>query len=189
MDLEEYKNKALQRINPLVEASIEESMRYTCLGIMEETGEITAEIRKPLFKGNFHERPLNIEKLKDELGDLMWYLAFACKNNNINMNALSNSLPLEDSQERISKREKIIQLCIKMGQSSGKIVEQYQLAYKNPTECKSLEYEISKQYKNILLLCDELGISIDNVLEHNIRKVNSRYDQNGEAVKCPEDRQ
>jgi len=182
MDLEEYKNKALQRINPLVEASYEENKNYTCLGIIEETGEITAEIRKPLFKGNFHERPLNIEKIKDELGDLMWYIAFACKKNNINMNELNIMILLEDSQKYTSRRERIIQLCIKMGQASGKIVEQYQLAYKNPIKCNDLKYELSKQYQNILLLCGELGISIDDVLEHNIEKVNSRYDENGKAV-------
>lgn len=188
MDLEEYKNKALQRINPLVEASDEESMNYICLGIAEETGEITAEIRKPLFKGNFHERPLNIEKIKDELGDLMWYIAFACKKNNINMNELNNMILLEDSQRCTSRRERIIQLCIKMGQASGKIVEQYQLAYKNPMGRIDLEFEISDQYQNILLLCEELGISIDDVLEHNIQKANSRYDKNGKAIKCPENR-
>ena len=48
--------------------------------------------------------------------------------------------------------------------------------------------EISDQYQNILLLCEELGISIDDVLEHNIQKVNSRYDKDGNAMKCPENR-
>ena len=48
--------------------------------------------------------------------------------------------------------------------------------------------EISDQYQNILLFCEELGISIDDVLEHNIQKANSRYDKDGNAMKCPENR-
>lgn len=188
MELEQYKRQALQRINPLIESSSIESMNYTCMGIIEETGEIISEIRKPLFKGNFHEKPLNVEELKSELGDLMWYIALACKNNNINMNTIKNNEIQEISQKQVPTRERIIQVCIKMGQASGEIVEKYQLAYKNEEESKGLNDKITEQYQNILLLCSELGISIDEILKNNIRKVNSRYDKNGKAVQNLENR-
>lgn len=188
MKLEEYKKEALQRINPLIEASPKESMNYTCLGILEETGEVIAEIRKPLFKGNFHEKPLDIAEIKSELGDLMWYMALACKNNDIDMNELKAKDILEMSKEPNTKRERIIQICIRMGQTSGEIVEQYQLILEKNEENDNLKKKIEEQYYNIVSLCNELGISIDEVLKENIQKVNSRYNKNGKAVQNLENR-
>ena len=60
------------------------------MGLVEETGEIIAELRKPLFKGNFHEKPLDTEEIKKELGDLMWYIALICKNANIDTEQLKD---------------------------------------------------------------------------------------------------
>ena len=67
-----------------------ENMYYACMGLVEETGEIIAELRKPLFKGNFHEKPLDTEEIKKELGDLMWYIALICKNANIDTDQLKD---------------------------------------------------------------------------------------------------
>lgn len=188
MKLEEYKKEALQRINPLVESSSKESMNYTCLGILEETGEVIAEIRKPLFKGNFHEKPLDIAEIKSELGDLMWYMSLACKNNSINMDELNSEEIIELSKELIYKRERIIQICIRMGQTSGEIVEQYQLILKKNKGNENFKHKIAEQYHNIVSLCNELGISIEEVLKENIQKVNSRYNKNGKAIQNLENR-
>ena len=73
-------------------------------------GEIIAELRKPLFKGNFHEKPLDTEEIKKELGDLMWYIALICKNANSDTDQLKDIEIKEDA--KISKRERIIQIAI-----------------------------------------------------------------------------
>ena len=88
MELEEYKQIAVQRLNKTIAHNDKEKMYYACMGLMEETGEVIAELRKPLFKGNFHEKSLDIEEIKSELGDLMWYIALICRNCNINMNQI-----------------------------------------------------------------------------------------------------
>ena len=67
MDLEEYKKIALARLNKSIAFDQKENMYYACMGLVEETGEIIAELRKPLFKGNFHEKPLDSEEIKKEL--------------------------------------------------------------------------------------------------------------------------
>ena len=57
-----------------------ESMRFACMGLLEEAGEVVAELRKPLYKGNFHEKALNKKAITSELGDVMWYIALTCRN-------------------------------------------------------------------------------------------------------------
>ena len=114
MNLDEYKNVATQRLNNGILNNRKERMSYACMGLIEETGEIIAELRKPLFKGNFHEKPLDLQSIKSELGDLMWYIALMCKNCNINMEELK-IYQLNEMDIQLPVREKIIQISINMG--------------------------------------------------------------------------
>lgn len=47
---------------------------WNAVGLAGETGEILDHIKK----GIFHEHGLNRDKLKEELGDVMWYIAGLC---------------------------------------------------------------------------------------------------------------
>ena len=177
MKLEEYKSQAITRLNKSIAHNEKEKMNYACMGLFEETGEVIAEFRKPLFKGNFHEKPLDIEDIKSELGDLMWYLALICKNTDIDMNQFK---PIYNDKEKINKREKIIQIALKMGKQTGKIIEEYEKVYIQKTEKEELISEIQKQYNNICELVNQIDINIDDILNENIRKINSRYNEKGE---------
>lgn len=182
MELEEYKKRAIQRLNKSIAFDERENMYYACMGLIEETGEIVAELRKPLFKGNFHEKTLDIEEIKSELGDLMWYIALICKNTNIDMNQLQEY----EEKECKNKREKLIQTVIEIGKASGKIVQEYQKVYESGTDKSQLIERIENQYNNICKLAENLNLTIDDILNENIRKTSSRYNEKGEANKNEE---
>lgn len=176
--LNEYQEIALERLNPSIVNNKKESMKYCCMGLLEESGEIAAEIRKPLFKGNYHEKLLNKEAITSELGDIIWYMALVCKNNNIDITNLEKEMDLNEGNE---KREKLINQSIKIGRTSGKIVHRYFEFSKGKMKKEKLEEVLKKQYKNIVKLANELNITIDEILQINLEKVNSRYKENGEA--------
>lgn len=181
MELEEYKQIAVQRLNKTIAHNDKEKMYYACMGLMEETGEVIAELRKPLFKGNFHEKSLDLEEIKSELGDLMWYIALICRNCNINMNQIKKYT--EKKEEDILKREKLIQIAIKLGENSGKILEYYRKTLSNESDkCKLMEF-IENQYININELAENLGLKIDEILKLNIEKCYSRYNEKGESIR------
>ncbi len=179
MNLEEYKNNAIQRLNKTIESNPKEKMYYACMGLIEETGEIIAELRKPLFKGNFHEKTLDINEIKKELGDLMWYIALICKSEDIDM----NKFDFQEKNHDVSGRESLIEISIKIGQDSGKIVEEYQKVYKDNIDKSELIKKIELQYSNICELVKGLNLTVDEILSENIRKINSRYNEKGEAIK------
>lgn len=52
-----------------------------CLGLSGEVGEFNDIIKKWVF----HEKELNIEHLKKECGDILWYIAMMCHSFNWNM--------------------------------------------------------------------------------------------------------
>lgn len=63
MKLEEYKSQAITRLNKSIAHNEKEKMNYACMGLFEETGEVIAEFRKPLFKGGISMKNLWIQKI------------------------------------------------------------------------------------------------------------------------------
>ena len=178
LTLKDYQVLALQRLNPNIIKTPEESMRFCCMGLLEETGEVVSELRKPLYKGNFHEKKLDKEAIMGEIGDLIWYIAFACRNNKINIEKLEEDEIEEESEE---DREKIIDNSLKLGKQSGKIVRAYLKYHDGKIKKEKLEKALRKQYKNIIKLAGELNLSMDSILINNIEKCMHRYDKNGIA--------
>ena len=69
MDFNEYKKLAMRTKKPWDDKSLE--MAYCALGLTGEAGEVAEMIKKHLSGS----KPIDIEKLKKELGDVLWYIA------------------------------------------------------------------------------------------------------------------
>ncbi len=68
----EYQDLALRTMS---DEAKENPLLNAVLGLSGETGEVADLIKKSMFQG--HE--MDKENLKEELGDVLWYLAEACK--------------------------------------------------------------------------------------------------------------
>ena len=78
---------------PLVD---EEAMLvWNALGLTGEAGEVAEYIKKAVF----HRHELDREKLKKELGDVLWYTAALCTNLGFNLEDVM-ALNIEKLQER-----------------------------------------------------------------------------------------
>ena len=119
MNLKEYSNIALQKLNETIISNSEERMNYSCMGLIEESGEIVAEVRKAFYKGNFHEKRLNISDIKSELGDLIWYLCLICRDNDIEIQLSARKE--KDEEVQLSFRETLIRTSIELGKKTGEI--------------------------------------------------------------------
>lgn len=51
-----------------------EDLLHATLGIVTESGELTDQLKKHLF----YNKPLDKQNIKEELGDLLWYMALLC---------------------------------------------------------------------------------------------------------------
>lgn len=182
MDIREYQNKALKRLNPLIANKDRESMNYACMGIIEETGEIIAELRKPLYKGNFHEKKLDKIEIMKECGDLIWYLSLVCYNNGIEIGEIEEKEDFtENNSYKKNDREVIIKKSIEMGINSSEIVREYLYVYANERNTDKLKCMILKQFYNIKELLNNLEIEFDDSLLANLNKITNRYDETGKS--------
>lgn len=66
-----------------------------CLGLSGEVGEFNDTIKKWVF----HEKELDIEHLKKECGDILWYVAMMCHSFNWNMEEI-----METNIEKLKSR-------------------------------------------------------------------------------------
>lgn len=61
-------------------------MLHAAMGITTEAGELLDALKKAIFYG----KPLDVVNLKEELGDLMWYIAIACHSLSISIEQVCN---------------------------------------------------------------------------------------------------
>lgn len=74
MTANEYQKLALRTLNPDV-SDFSHQVLNASLGLVGEAGEFADELKKALFQGH----PLDEDKLKNELGDILWYTALGAE--------------------------------------------------------------------------------------------------------------
>ena len=68
MNIKEYQEKAKRTVNTNLQ--FDDQLANLCMGLCGESGEVVDYIKKHIYHGH----SLEINKLSEELGDIMWYL-------------------------------------------------------------------------------------------------------------------
>lgn len=89
----EYQKLSTRTMNPNL--NLQESLDNMAYGIVGEVGEVIDLLKKSKFQG--HE--LNKDKLQEEIGDVMFYIANLCTLNNISLEVV-----LENNVDKLKKR-------------------------------------------------------------------------------------
>ena len=95
MNGNEYQKLAMKTLNPSLNKK--EVMINAVMGLCGESGEVSDIVKKHLFQG--HE--LDVEKIKIELGDVLWYIAEMCEALDLELDKV-----MEANIEKLSKRFK-----------------------------------------------------------------------------------
>jgi NTP pyrophosphatase (non-canonical NTP hydrolase) len=85
MDFTNYQTAALRTASPESTASPSTSLTNAALGLCGEAGEFAELAKKHLFHGH----PLDKEKAAKEIGDVLWYIAFACEALGVSMDDIA----------------------------------------------------------------------------------------------------
>jgi NTP pyrophosphatase (non-canonical NTP hydrolase) len=74
--MNEYQRNALRTApEPGGKVNVNADLLHGAIGVATESGEILDAIKKHLYYG----KPLDIPNLREEIGDVMWYLALLCR--------------------------------------------------------------------------------------------------------------
>ena len=91
----EYQKLAMKTLNPTLNKK--EILVNGVMGLNGESGEVIDIVKKHMFQG--HE--LDKEKIKKELGDVMWYVAEVCEALDLSLDEV-----MEGNIEKLRKRFK-----------------------------------------------------------------------------------
>ena len=80
-ELADYQTAALRTASDAGLASSESRLMNAALGLCGEAGEFAELVKKHLFHGHDLDR----EKMTKEIGDVLWYVAFACNAVGVNL--------------------------------------------------------------------------------------------------------
>lgn len=95
MEGKEYQKLAMKTLNPSL--TKKDMLVNGVMGLNGESGEVIDIVKKHMFQG--HE--LDKDKIKKELGDVMWYVAEICEALNLSLDEV-----MEGNIEKLAKRFK-----------------------------------------------------------------------------------
>lgn len=93
MRITEYQDKSKRTLNPKL--SKHDQLANMLMGIQGETGEVADHFKKHFYQGH----NLDMEKVAEEIGDVMFYIANLC-----NLSGLDLGQILESNHQKLLKR-------------------------------------------------------------------------------------
>ena len=85
MNMQDYQTQATKTaIYPECEIVV-----YPALGLVSEAGEVAGKVKKVLRDKNGHFDPVERQKIAEEVGDVLWYIAALCTDLDIGMETIA----------------------------------------------------------------------------------------------------
>ncbi|MBR6569511.1 MAG: nucleoside triphosphate pyrophosphohydrolase family protein [Clostridia bacterium] len=164
MNLNEYQKLAM-RTSP----DGHDRVRNGCLGLIGESGEIVDVIKKWMFQ-SVKETPLPVEKLIDEMGDVLWYCAETATGMRESLRLLAGELETNHWHHACRMLD-LEQTVTSMSSCANSAYNAYYVAI-NPNGAVD---NLCGVLALLMHLCDMVDTSIEIVAENNIAKLKKRY--------------
>jgi len=151
------------------------NMLHVAWGLFTEVGELVDQAKKHIF----YNKPLDVVNLKEELGDIMWYLAIIAREFNSEKQSILedavfdwldgyNYMSTDDSKENLI--DKLDEL-----QTQLEYLRKECMALYRSQSTGYLEENLNTFIESFFNLIISLGLSFHDILETNINKLAKRY--------------
>lgn len=165
LELSEYQKLAL--ITKANAADTYEDCRHSGCGLFTEVGEIIDTYKRHWF----YKKDLDVKNLREEVGDVLWYVAIGLFSLGLTMQDYLPSV----IEEEFGKPEISLETVLaKLGRySSNVFVCSY--AYPNEWEEVGLSHDFYQVLVFLRFLAEGLGFSLEEAAWDNIQKLAKRY--------------
>ena len=178
MNTEDYRQAALRTLYP--DLTTNERLGLCGLGLAGEIGEVTDLLKKFLYHRN--GKPLDVKKLKDELGDVLWYYFVLLDTVGLTFKrvAPANATRLEQgstiSSDRVSKES--LEFCgLKLVSRMGVIADLLSsVLYLNvPLAIDKLRDAMGDVLPYLFVLLNTVGLTLGDAMQANADKLEKRH--------------
>lgn len=161
MDFNEYQYLAM-RTSP----DDHDRILNGCLGLIGESGEIVDIVKKHMFQSTAGT-PLPTDKLIEEMGDVMWYVAETVTGLGY---TLKHALGTHRTPN-VAGKDKLHECVATIACTAACTFTNFYLGKSN----EEILERIADIYKALCVTCLVLGTTIDHVMDRNIEKLRKRY--------------
>lgn len=211
MNFQEFENKIIDTLAKyIIKKGPNGRYLQLVLGAYEEGGEVSTIIRKAT-KGNFHEKPIDLEHLKEEIGDVFFYItqithqlpnvtivsvvesSLENENGDNEIELEEDELTIRKYQQRISntygkdlpesQNERGLAFALGLISGMGGLTELFgkHILKGQELDTDSIKIKLGECLKNAAALSGNYGLDFQEIAEAAIEKARSRYDKNGIA--------
>jgi len=179
---DEYQELASRTLN------LEGDFENCVFGIIGESGEIVDKLKKIVYhKHPFDEKEK--QKLSEEFGDMMWYLAAFATCYNFKLSEIYD-LPCKGftylfRSAKLTKEQQLKYLCYQLNISVSLVSRQYgdvMVMDSCEFDAKDLMSNLGLVMKVVQTLAKHFEFDMDEIMEENIIKLKMRYKGNGFSV-------
>jgi len=170
----DYQKAALRTLYP--DLTTNERIGLCGLGLTGETGEVADLLKKHRYHRN--GKPFDTAKLKDELGDVMWYFFVLLDTVGLTFEQVVETIKLEQTIAfGLDARSRLSFCGLELAGHLGRVAERLCSAlYKNiPLDTNELKERLANALRYFLVLLDTLGITFEEVLQTNANKLEARH--------------
>lgn len=167
MNLKEYYKVSERTFKPLGQKL---DFLHCTMGLVTEFGEFVDPLKRHIFYG----KELDVVNLKEELGDMMWYLAIPIRYFGLEeREMIDQKIIIRDYEyNHINNIINISDIIFSLNNDINIVVDQLNCI---SPDANTIFYEISLLISNIYSICNYFKIDFEDMLETNINKLKARF--------------
>lgn len=158
MNFVEYQKLAVKTKSPTNDKILD--LIHAGMGIFTEVGEIIDQYKKSIF----YKRELDLVNIKEEIGDVLWYIALAYD---------SLGRQMVEPEKKYGDPE-ILFLLGKLGSYAGKCMT-IPAVYRDDALDFGIDYELSMLLSMLNILANHIGTTLEDQAYNNVVKLAKRY--------------
>jgi len=164
----EFKQYLIESSRTLNSSGKDLDLLHCAAGLRTESGELIDVIKKHIFYG----QSLDIVNMKEELGDIMWYIAIPVRMFDLN-------LDLTMQNDGFYKKKIKNQITTKVGLM--KYFLSFDTMIHHLSECITINLsksDFNNVIEDINLICEIYNLNLSEIMDININKLKARFPNN-----------
>lgn len=183
MNFELYQKEQLRTVNKLL--TYNEELDNAIMGLRGESGEVVDLFKKHLYQGH----PLKIDKIIEEMGDVLWYISYVSHLIGLDLKTIMNAdISTLNNKILVDKSEINKSLLSNQPQKLHDKSSQIAIAIRaHIYENQEIDYSVIAYTLKELIIefigcCNIVGTNIEEVAKNNMEKLKKRYPGNSFSI-------
>lgn len=164
----EFQQYLIESSRTLKSLGKELDLLHCATGLVTESAELVDAVKKNVFYG----KPLDVVNIKEEIGDILWYIAIPVRifSLDLDIKVENTSTYIEHTKKQIISKEGLIKYFLSFNVIVNRLANTIQDDYDI--------YYFKYLFEEINLICEIYNLNLSEIMDININKLKARFPNN-----------